>query len=58
MLGIVNAPDANLALESFPWDCLPATARKGAMDRTELVLAESHGILLDRRKAIDGFLGD
>src|SRR5579863_2406225 len=46
MLRIVNAPDPNLALESFPWDCLPATARKGAMDRTELVLAESHGILL------------
>jgi len=46
MLRIVDAPDAHLALASFLWDCLPATAGKGAVNWTELVSAESHIILL------------
>jgi hypothetical protein len=45
VLGILNAPDAHLALASFLWDCLPATAGEGAVNWTELVLAESHIIL-------------
>jgi len=43
VLEIVDAPDTQLALMSFPWNCLPAAARQGAVDRTELVAAESHG---------------
>jgi hypothetical protein len=50
MLGIIDAPDTHLALASFLWDCLPATAGEGAVDWAELVLAESHGILLIDQK--------
>jgi hypothetical protein len=58
MLGIVDAADTHLALASFLWDCLPATAGEGAVDWAELVLAEAHGILLVGRKAIAGFFRD
>ena len=55
MLGIIDAPDAHLALAaSFLWDCLPATAGEGAVDWTELVSAESHGSSwLDGRSLLD-----
>jgi len=43
--GIVDAPDAQLTLMPFLWDCLPATAGEGAMDRAELTSTESHGVL-------------
>ena len=43
VLGIVDAADTHLTLTSFPWDCLSATAGEGAVDRAELVSAESHG---------------
>lgn len=54
MLGIVDAANAHLAWTSFPRDCLPSTAGEGAVDWTELVLAESHRILLVDGKVIDG----
>ena len=50
MLGIVNATNAHLPLASFPWDCLSAAAGEGTVNRTELVSAEPHGILLIGRK--------
>ncbi len=43
VLRIVDAADTHLTLTSFSWDCLSATAGEGAVDRTELVLAESQG---------------
>jgi len=52
MLEIVDTADAHRALASFLWDCLPATAGEGTMDWTELVLAESHGILQVGRKGL------
>jgi len=54
MMGIVDAPDTHLALPSFRGDCLPATAGEGAVDWTELVAVESHGILLAAQSADDG----
>ena len=54
VLRIVDAPDAHLVLTSSLWDCLPATAEEGAVYGTELVSAESHGILLIGRKVLDG----
>jgi hypothetical protein len=51
MMRIVDAANAQLALTSLLWDCLPAAAGYGAMDRTELVAAEFHGILLISRKS-------
>ena len=53
MLRIIDAADTHLELASFLWDCLPATAGDGAVDGAELFWAESHGILLVGRKAID-----
>lgn len=53
VLRIVDAPDAQMPLTLFLWDCLPATAGEGVMDWTELVSAESHGILLVGRKVMD-----
>jgi hypothetical protein len=58
MLRIINTADAHLALASFLWNCLPATAGEGAVDWTELISAESHGVLLIGRKANDGLLGN
>jgi hypothetical protein len=43
VMRIVDSADTHLTLTSFPWDCLSATAGEGAVDWTELVLAESHG---------------
>jgi len=45
MMLIFNAPDAHLARASFSRHCLSATAETGAVDRAELVLVESHGVL-------------
>jgi hypothetical protein len=53
VLGIVNESHAQLSLTPFFWDSLPATAGEGAVNWTELVLAESHGILLVGGKIID-----
>ena len=55
VLRIVDAPDAHLTLTSFLWDCLSAAAGHRAVDWTELVSTESHGILEVDGKAIDGF---
>jgi hypothetical protein len=46
MMRIFDAPNAHLALASSPWDCLSATRETGAVDRTKLVLSESHSVLL------------
>ena len=43
VLRIVDAPDTQLPMSSFFRDCLPAAAGEGAVDWTDLVLAESHG---------------
>jgi hypothetical protein len=46
MMLIFNAPNTHLALASFSRDCLSSTAETGAVDRAELVLMQSHGVLL------------
>jgi hypothetical protein len=45
MMRVFDAPNAHLALALFSWDCLSPTAETGAVDRAELVLMESHGVL-------------
>ena len=44
MMGIVDAPNAHLALPSFSRDRFPAAAEKGAVNRAALVATESHGL--------------
>jgi hypothetical protein len=46
VMRVFDAPNAHLALASFFWDCLSSTTKTGAVDRAELVLVESHGVLL------------
>ena len=53
MLGIVDAPNAQLTPAAFFRDCLPAAAGQGAVYGAELVSAESHEILLVSQKASD-----
>jgi hypothetical protein len=43
---IFNAPNAHLALALFSWDLLSSAAEVGAVDRAELIPAESHGVHL------------
>jgi len=45
MMRIFNAPNAHLALALYSWNFLSSTAETGAVDRAELVLMESHGVL-------------
>jgi hypothetical protein len=45
VMGIVDPTDSQLALASFCWDRLSAAAELGAVNRTELISAESHGFL-------------
>ena len=46
MVRVFDAADAHLALALFSWDCLSSAAEEGAVDRAELIPAESHGVLL------------
>ena len=43
MLRVLNPTDAHLARAPFPRDLLSSAAEEGAVDRAELVPAESHG---------------
>jgi hypothetical protein len=45
VLGIVDATDSHLSLASFFWDRFSAAAELGAVNRAELISAESHGFL-------------
>jgi hypothetical protein len=45
MKRIFDAPNTHLAHALFSRDCLSSTAETGAVDRAELVLAESHDVL-------------
>jgi hypothetical protein len=44
--GIAYSADSHLALALFSWDCFPPAAEEGAVDRTELLPAKSHDVLL------------
>jgi hypothetical protein len=46
MLRVLDPADAHLAPSLFSWDCLSSAAEVGAVDRAELIPAESHGCLL------------
>jgi hypothetical protein len=52
MLRILDTPNSHLALAPFSWDCLSSTAEEGAVDRTGLIPAESHGGLLVGRETL------
>lgn len=45
MLGIVNAPDSNLARSSLLGDGFPSAARKRTVNRAQLISSESHSVL-------------
>jgi hypothetical protein len=46
MLRVLDPPDAHLALALFSWDLLSSAAEVGAVNRAELIPAESHEVLL------------
>jgi hypothetical protein len=57
MLWIFAPANAHLALALFSWDLLSSAAEVGAVDRAELIPAESHGVLLIGFGAIVGWDG-
>jgi hypothetical protein len=46
VMRILDAPNAHLSFSFLFQYCLSSTAETGAVDRAELVLVESHGVLL------------
>jgi hypothetical protein len=46
MMWVFDAPNSHLALAVFSVDCLSSAAGERAVDRTELILLESHDVLL------------
>jgi hypothetical protein len=46
MLRVLDPADAHPALALFSWDLLSSAAEVGAVDRAELIPAESHGVHL------------
>jgi hypothetical protein len=46
MMQIFNASNAHLALALFSWYCFSAAAEERAVNRAQLITAESHGVLL------------
>jgi hypothetical protein len=46
MLRVLDPADAHPAPALFSWDLLSSAAEVGAVDRAELIPAESHGVHL------------
>jgi hypothetical protein len=46
VLRIFNAPNSHLALALFSWDLLSSAAEERAVNRAQLITAESHEVLL------------
>jgi hypothetical protein len=46
VMWVFYAPNTHLALTFLSRDCLSFAAEEGAVDRAELIPAESHGVLL------------
>ena len=46
MMRIFNAPNAHLACLVLSRDCSSAASAEGAVNRTQLITAESHNVLL------------
>jgi hypothetical protein len=57
MLRVLDPADAHPALALFSWDLLSSAAEVGAVDRAQLIPAESHDVLLIGFGAIVGWDG-